>query len=645
MGVKSVRAAVAASIHPERPAARRPVAEVGAAPPAGHHHAVQFVADEGYLCDAVARFLAVGLAAGEPVVVITSAQRRAAFCERLGASSFDVAGPCETGQLRFLDAREVLATFMVGNTPDPERFRTSIRGVLESSRAGRPDARVRAYGDMVDLLCRDGKHASALLLEGLWNQLATEQSFSLLCGYVMMGRFDNEADGSLVQQICDAHTHVAPAEPYASIATPDARSREIARLQQRAHALETELARRGALESALREALRERARAEEELRHAHRVKDEFLATVSHELRSPLVSISGWTALLLGGRMDRTMQDQALASIDQSARQQANLIDDLLDVSRAVTGKLHLRSVEVDLAQVVKAAHEAQLPSAESKGVTFVARVPSSPMMILGDPTRLRQVASNLVANAIAFTPRGGHVILVLERRAATAHLQVSDNGQGISAAFLPYVFDRFRQADSGATRPHGGLGLGLSIVRDLVELHGGTVAVASEGAGRGARFDVTLPLGCAPPTAAAAADEKRRAAVSSPLHGLRVLVVEDRVDARNMLKVMVELQGARVKGAGSASEALEVLEQWRPDVLVSDIGLPGEDGYDLVRRARALPRERGGQIPAIALTASAGAASAARAEAAGYQMYLSKPAEPEKLFAAIAHLAKRSLPP
>jgi PAS domain S-box-containing protein len=388
------------------------------------------------------------------------------------------------------------------------------------------------------------------------------------------------------------------------------------------------------------------ARAEAEA--ANRFKDEFLAVASHELRTPLTPILGWANMLRTSPYDEVMFAQALESIERNAKAQQRLVDDLLDISRIITGNLRLDAVTFELAPVVEAAVTAMRPAADAKHIRLQTVFATGGDQITGDPDRIRQVVLNLLANALKFTPQGGSIEVRLERTQSQVELKLSDTGVGISAEFLPHVFARFRQADSSVTRTHGGLGLGLSIVRHLVELHGGTVHAASPGEGQGATFTVKLPLTIRPQAAGAATQESLLAKNCAPaagshlLSGLRVLLVDDEADTLEMLTMVLKRCGAEVIAATSTSRAMTALESRRPDVLISDIGMPDEDGYELIRQVRALPAERGGNTPALALTAYARAEDRARALMAGYQLHVPKPVEPTELVALAASLARRA---
>jgi PAS domain S-box-containing protein len=392
----------------------------------------------------------------------------------------------------------------------------------------------------------------------------------------------------------------------------------------------------------------EKERLYREAREASRLKDEFLATVSHELRTPLTAILGWAHMLRTGQFDGKSYSTAFETIERNARAQAQLIEDLLDVSRIVTGKLRIDVRPIDPNSFIEAAVEAVRPAAEAKGVRVQKVIDTGLVTVSGDPVRLQQVVWNLLSNAIKFTPRGERVQVRLERVNSHVEIVVSDTGAGIAPDFLPHVFDRFRQADGTTTRHHGGLGLGLAIVRHLVELHGGTVRAESPGEGHGATFTVLLPV--APVYSQEAAEGRVHPAARETLppfecpdrlDGLRVLVVDDEADTREMLKAGLGQCGAEVTTAHSAAEALREMEKTPPDVLISDIGMPDQDGYALIREVRSLPAGQGGSVPAIALTAYARTEDRLQALRAGYQMHVTKPVELTELAAVVASLAKR----
>jgi len=410
--------------------------------------------------------------------------------------------------------------------------------------------------------------------------------------------------------------------------------------------LVAELGRRGALAVDNARLYRASQDARSAAEKANRAKDEFLATLSHELRTPLTPILGWTVMLRSGNLDPPSILRGLEVIERNVRAQTQLIGDLLDVSRIITGKLRLEVRPIDLAPVVEAGVDAVRSSAEAKEITVALDLPEGLPQVLGDPDRLQQVVWNLVSNAVKFTPQQGRIEVKLAKRDSHIALQVRDSGKGITPDFLPFVFDRFRQADSTSTRSHGGLGLGLAIVRHLVELHGGTVDAASGGDGTGAVFTVQLPL-MAPSETGEGHDATKPNDVSTHvrLDGLKVLVLEDENDVRDFLSVSLVQYGAEVSAFATTAEALQALEEQRPHVLVSDIGMPGEDGYDFIRRVRALGPERGGQTPAAALTAHAKGEDGARVLTAGFQVHLAKPVQPAELASVIASLAGRPTVP
>ncbi|MEH2137266.1 PAS domain S-box protein [Nostoc sp.] len=398
-----------------------------------------------------------------------------------------------------------------------------------------------------------------------------------------------------------------------------------------------------------REQLLEReqaARADAEA--ANRMKDEFLATLSHELRTPLNAILGWTQLLRNRKFDETTTTRALETIERNTRSLAQLIEDVLDVSRIIKGTLHLDMHRIKLVPLVEAAIDTVRPAAEAKEISINCRFDGEVGVIVGDVNRLQQVVWNLLSNAVKFTPKGGRVDVQLERIESSVQIRVSDTGMGIAGEFLPHVFERFRQADSSITRSHGGLGLGLAIVRHLVELHGGTVSVESPGIGQGATFIVNLPMKAVYVEANTAKQLSSLTDIQEAnnylprLDNLRVLIVDDEAEARHLLTTILEQYGAQVIAVSSASDALLALQKVCPHIMVSDIGMPQEDGYALIRQVRALPAERGGRVPAVALTAYARAEDRTQALLAGFQLHVPKPVNPAELAAVVANLTGRT---
>ena len=388
------------------------------------------------------------------------------------------------------------------------------------------------------------------------------------------------------------------------------------------------------------------ARLYRQAQEANRMKDEFLATLSHELRTPMNAILGWAQLLREGKLDAATTARAVQTIDRNARVQTQLISDILDVSRLVSGKLRLDIRPVELVRAVEAALDTVRPAAQARNIDLQTALDAGTGLVSGDVDRLQQVVWNLLSNAIKFTSPGGHIRVAVDRLESHVQLTVQDSGIGIDRDLLPHVFERFRQGDSSSTRPHGGLGLGLALVRDLVELHGGTVRAASAGRDQGSIFTVKLPvMGAVRPPAPqlrlATPENAAMAALAGSLRGVNVLLVDDEADARDLFKAVLEGSGARVTAVGSGAEAFSSFTTSPPDVVVSDIEMPEENGYDLIRRLRGLPAERGGGIPAAALTAYAGAEDRMRALRAGFQHHVSKPVQPAELVAVVASLVRR----
>ncbi len=426
---------------------------------------------------------------------------------------------------------------------------------------------------------------------------------------------ESGADASLVE----------PIEPQVLVAT----ARALLRARQ--------------AEDAMREALAREQAARAAAEDANRVKDDFLAVLSHELRSPLGAILTWVTLLRSGNVGAVRQERGLEAIERNARVQTKLIEDLLDVTRIISGKSILDMALVEIGPVVDGAIESVRGAAEAKGVRLHADLDPTVGPLLADATRLQQVIWNLLSNAVKFTPRGGSVRLEVSGTGSQAMIRVADSGRGISPQFLPHVFERFRQADASTTRAEGGLGLGLAIVRHIVEQHGGQVRADSPGEGRGATFTVQLPLPAVPAIAArGVGPRKGRATVSAldRLDSVRLLVVDDERDAREAVVAVLEACGARVVAVGSAQSALDALGAERFDAVISDIGMPFEDGYSLIRRLRERGAAAGGGVPTLALTAYANTGEVQRILAAGFDASLTKPVEAKDLLAEVARLVR-----
>ncbi|MGH9968729.1 MAG: ATP-binding response regulator [Pyrinomonadaceae bacterium] len=420
--------------------------------------------------------------------------------------------------------------------------------------------------------------------------------------------------------------------------------------QRHANELRQEITERKQAEEERAQLLVREQAARAEAEQANRTKDEFLATLSHELRTPLSAILGWSHLVRTGKLDEAQMSRAFETIERNARSQSQLIDDLLDVSRIITGKLQIEPSPVDLSSVIEAAIDAVRPASEAKGIQFETVLDSTTCLVPGDTNRLQQIFWNLFSNAVKFTPESGQVRVEMKRCAPHVSVSVQDSGIGISREFLPFIFDRFRQADGSTTRVHGGLGLGLAIVKHLVQLHQGTVEVKSEGKGQGSTFMVTLPLSSGRSSQAIdeSATSKREknglpTAFSKALEGLRILVVDDELDSRELLTAILTWCGSEVKCTESAQDAITAFRAWKPDLLVSDIGMPKEDGYSLIRKLRKLKSKRAQGIPAVALTAYATSEDRTRALSSGFQLHISKPIDPEALVRLIAAAVGRNL--
>jgi PAS domain S-box-containing protein len=414
---------------------------------------------------------------------------------------------------------------------------------------------------------------------------------------------------------------------------------------------------RVARESELQAQIEERSRllsseklARNEAERANRLKDEFLATISHELRNPLNAILGWAHMMRLGKLNAANTERAIETIYRNAKSQTQLVADLLDVSRIISGKLRLDVRTVDLISIVTAAIDSIRPAAEAKSIRLQTMLDPAAGPISGDADRLQQIVWNLLTNAVKFTPKGGRIQVKVQRVNSHVEIVVSDSGIGISKEFLPHVFDRFRQADASITRTHGGLGLGLSIVHQLVDLHGGNVSVQSEGEGKGATFIITLPfvgVVTSPPHETEAvhpthSDELVSFEGLPSLQGLKVLVVDDEADTRELIEEVLKECGSEVITTSSAADALVAIEQHKPDILISDLGMPDEDGYSLISKIRSLPADQGGLIPAAALTAYARAEDRMRVLRSGFQFHLPKPVDSAELVTVVASLSGRA---
>ena len=581
---------------------------------------VQFYEEDAFLCGAASRFLAEGLLAGDSAVVIASEAHSDAFCASLAAKGFDIERERSRGRLELLDARDALTRLMAGAVPDWGRFRTLVGGALERAASHAETGRIRAYGEMVDLLWQDGNPRGAIHLEELWNDLGKLRPFTLLCAY-RMENFLHEAHRGPFEEICRMHTQVLPAEGYRECDDRVTRLREISLLQQRARALESELRHRRQLEAAL-------LTAREEAEAANRAKDEFLAMLGHELRNPLSPIL--TALeLMKLRGDGGLSPEQEV-IERQAHHLIGLVDDLLDVSRIASGKVELRKQVVDLRDVLAKATEMASPLLEERRHHFEVRIPPRGLRVHGDEARLAQVMANLLTNAAKYTPPSGHISVVARRERKMLVVEVRDDGAGIDAELLPRVFDLFVQGRQSVDRAGGGLGVGLALVRNLVGLHGGAVEARSAGPGKGSTFIVRLP---ALEALHDASDES-----SGPPEillkggnaaGRRILLVDDNEDALEMLELLLSGAGHEVCIATCGADALRKAAVFEPEIAILDIGLPAMDGYELASRLRA---QMGSDAPRlVALSGYGQESDRARSRAAGFQLHLVKPLDASTL--------------
>jgi len=490
-----------------------------------------------------------------------------------------------------------------------------------------------------DSLLRDNGRTSELIHSFLG---APMMSNSQVCGWVyLLNKLDeddfSEADERLVATLA---TQVATAYENAKLYT-DA--------QLHADELQLEIAERKQAEGERAQLLISERAARAEAEGVNRTKDEFLATLSHELRTPLTAILGWSHLVRTGKLEEEQLTRAVETIERNARSQAQLIDDLLDVSRIITGKLQLEPRSVDMCGLVEAAVEAVRPSFEAKNIKVETVLEAEACTVAGDPNRIQQIIWNLLSNAVKFTPAEGQVRIELKRCEPFICVSVKDSGIGIKKEFLPYIFDRFRQADGSTTRVHGGLGLGLSIVKHLVQLHDGSVEVESDGSNLGATFTVSFPIATNGLPNVSVEHERPgenhglQPEFSQILDGLRILVVDDEADSRELISAILRRCGGVVKCCDSTAAALKTFRAWKPHLLVSDIGMPVEDGYTLIKKLRQMRLKAAKEVPAIALTAYATKEDKARALASGFQVHVPKPIEPATLIRSVASLMNRKV--
>jgi signal transduction histidine kinase/ActR/RegA family two-component response regulator len=598
-------------------------------------HSVQFYEDDSYLCGEVARFMGEALEQGEAAVVIATERHAAGIAAALRAAGHDLEKARATGQLLQLDAERTLEGLMHGSLqhglPNRTAFRREIGSLVERLCADPRFRGVRAYGEMVELLVERGNLAATEQLESLWNALGRSHRFRLLCGY-SMGYFRSAESSDAFGRICGHHTHVLPSESYDARSSGDDQLRRIAELQQRAGALEAEVADRRKLELAL---LRERER----LQDANRRKDEFIALLSHELRNPLAPIL--TSLDLMDLRGDAASRREREIIRRQARHLATLVEDLLDVSRVASGKVSLEKQVVEFASIADAALDMTGPLFEERRHLLELTVPATGLLLEADPVRLPQVVANLLSNAAKYTPIGGQVSLSARRQGAEIVVVVEDNGVGIPRERLGEVFAPFTQTSQALDRSLGGLGLGLTLARSLTLLHGGTIAAESEGAGKGSRFTLRLPAARAQAPArhaprSHAIQGTEDAGCAGPVDvsiedgvGQRVLIADDNRDGTSSMARLVGRLGFEVRTAHDGAQALRIAEEFGPDVALVDIGLPNMDGYALATRLRR--SANGSRMRLIAVTGYGQATDRARAMLAGFDAHVVKPVGLEML--------------
>lgn len=586
----------------------------GVGAPLNDGHLVQFYEKEDFLCDRIADFMSDGLCGSAAAILIATPAHRDGVESRLRGKGVDLAQLSATGRYHALDAQETLSRFMVNGRPDPQRFATTIGPVIRTARGG--DRRVLAFGEMVALLWAQGNRDAALRLEELWNDLARTETFALLCAYPIK-HFDDAGHANAFADINAAHTWVTPAESY-SIAEADERNRVIAALQQKAAALEAESNQRAVLESALRSKI-------DELAEVDRRKDEFLAMLGHELRNPLAPVTTALQIMRIHDGEPTRVTRSREIIERQIEHMTRLIDDLLDVSRITRGKIELREQPLLLSSVIEQAIESARPLIDERGHRISLDLPSEPVTFVADPARLSQVFANLLNNAAKYTDVGGRIWLRARVEGDDLVVGVRDDGPGLTQELRKHAFELFMQGPETRARSRGGLGIGLTLVRQLVELHGGSVEALSDGPGRGAEFVVRLPLRLPPALESAAA----KAAVPAAAPRRRILVVDDNFDAAEALGELLRDYGHDVMTAHAGSQALDQARLHRPEIVLLDIGMPEIDGYEVAKRIRT---ELGlGDTLLVALSGYGEDRHRRLAREAGFDRHVTKPVDVTKL--------------
>ncbi|MEA2661138.1 MAG: hypothetical protein QOH08_710 [Chloroflexota bacterium] len=589
-----------------------PVDGAAAGPRDGH--VVRYYESDGPLVDEVSLFVATGLATGEPAVVIATPIHRDGLERRLKAQRINLAEVRRAGRYVPLDAAETLARITTDGWPDPVRFGEIVGGTVGRAAAAGSGTRIRAFGEMVALLWADGRRDAALRLEELWNDLARSHTFSLLCAYPMAA-FGAHGDHGAFAAVSATHTAVVPTEAYTALRDGDDRLRAVAALQQKAAALETEVIHRRALEVELK------ARVEQ-LADIDRRKDEFLAMLGHELRNPLAPVSAALEVMRLRADDPLRIGNAREVVERQIAHMTRLVDDLLDVSRITRGQIELRDEAVSVSALVQRAVEVSRPLIDECGHRLSLDVPAVPILFRGDHSRLEQVLANLLSNAAKYTDVGGRIWLRAAVEGDQIVFSVRDNGEGLTAELRDRVFDLFVQGPDTRSMARGGLGLGLSLVRQLVQLHGGTIEAISDGPGRGSEFVVRLPYVAA--TYASAPGGPAPAAVGQHR---RILVVDDNVDAAEALAELLREYGHDVRTAHGAASGIHQALGMRPEIVLLDISMPDADGYEVARRLRGELTD----TTLVALTGYGEHRHRQRSREAGFDHHLTKPVDIREL--------------
>ena len=573
-------------------------------------HIVRYYEHDESLVSEIGQLVAAGLAADQPAIVIATPTHRDALERRLKAQRIDMSAARRSGRYVPLDAAETLARISSDGWPDPVKFGEIVGALIGRAAAVSPAAHVVAFGEMVALLWADDRREAAIRLEELWNDLAKSHSFALLCAYPIAA-FGAHADAAPFASLSELHGEVRPTEAFTDLGETVDRLREVAALQQKAAALETELARRRTVEQDLHAKV-------EQLADVDRRKDEFLAMLGHELRNPLAPVSAALEVMRLRADDPQRFGNAREVVERQIAHMTRLVDDLLDVSRITRGQIELRNEPVALAALVERAVEVARPIIDERGHRLSLDLPGVPVTFQGDRSRLEQVLSNLLSNAAKYTDVGGRIWFRARVDGDQLILSVRDNGEGLAPDLRPRVFDLFVQGPDTRSMARGGLGLGLTLVRRLVELHGGTVEAQSDGPGTGSEFIVRLPY-----VPAITAARGRAPRLDASGHGRRILVVDDNVDAAEALAELLREYGHTVRTAHGAGAGIAEALRSRPEIVLLDISMPDADGYEVAQRLRA---ELAGTM-LVALTGYGEQRHRDRSRAAGFDHHLTKPVD------------------